>query len=125
MIEIKELVKYPVKYDGMTYIFDANGNMILMIRGFGRLSNKFPETAEEVQDDIGYFVAEAINEKLLQSRRRKTPPKLKCSYCDNVEERKNRNSKPSCANCKKERKRKRSVLYYLERKQKKLEIKEK
>ena len=61
---MEKLIKYPVKYDNMgTYIFDADNHMVLMIRGWGRLQY-LPE-AEEKQDEIGQFVADAINEKLL------------------------------------------------------------
>lgn len=61
--EMLKLLKYPVKYEsGGTYIFDADNHMVLMIRGWGRLQY-LPE-AEEKQDEIGQFVADAINEKL-------------------------------------------------------------
>lgn len=61
--EIRKLVKYPVRYDKWgTYIFDADSHMVLMIRGWGRLQY-LPE-AEAKQDEIGNFVAQAINDKL-------------------------------------------------------------
>ena len=60
--EIKKLVKYPVKYDGQMYIWDAECNMILQIRGWTRLS--YLENPEYKQDSIARFIADAINEKL-------------------------------------------------------------
>jgi len=51
--EIRELIKYPVKYDGAVYIWDANTNMILDF--------------DEVPDDVRELVAEAMNKKLLRT----------------------------------------------------------
>jgi len=62
--EIKKDIKLPVKYDGMTYVFDAEGKMVCQIRGYGYLSNKYPEHADDKQDAIGEMVAEAINKYL-------------------------------------------------------------
>ena len=59
---IKELIKYPVKVDMAGYVWDADGNMILMIRGWGRL--QYLPDGEKKQDDIGAFIVQAINEKL-------------------------------------------------------------
>ena len=58
---IRDLIKAPVKFQH-GYINDSEGNMITQIRGWGRL--QYLPDAEQKQDDIGEFVAEAINEKL-------------------------------------------------------------
>jgi len=42
---------------------DADSNTIANIRGWGRL--QYLPKGEETQDEIGKFVADAINEKLL------------------------------------------------------------
>lgn len=41
-------------------------NEVLSIRGWGAIQNMFPSItdAEEFQDELGKFIAEAINEKL-------------------------------------------------------------
>ena len=41
-------------------------NEVLSIRGWGAIQNMFPtiESAEEFQNELGKFIAEAINEKL-------------------------------------------------------------
>ena len=41
-------------------------NQVLSIRGWGVIQNMFPsiEDAEEFQDELGKFIADAINEKL-------------------------------------------------------------
>ena len=60
---MNELIKYPVRYDEHgQYIWDADNHMILSIRGWGRL--QYLENGAEKQDEIGQFVADAINEKL-------------------------------------------------------------
>lgn len=58
---MKDLIKAPVKYDH-GYIWDADGNMIAQVRGWGRL--QYLPNPEDKQDSIGQFVADAINEKL-------------------------------------------------------------
>jgi hypothetical protein len=56
------LIKSPVKYEqNGAMILDADGNHVLDIRGWGRLQHVEDGTA--IRDSIGYFVAEAINEK--------------------------------------------------------------
>ena len=54
--KIKDLIKYPVKYDKMMYFFDADNNMIAEIRGFGRLGDDI--------DVVAKFIVEAINKNL-------------------------------------------------------------
>ena len=41
-------------------------NQVLSIRGWGAIQNIFPDikTAEEFQDELGKFIAEAINDKV-------------------------------------------------------------
>jgi len=56
------LIKSPVRYDKYgTMIFDADNNHVLDIRGWGRL--QYIKDGASIQDAIGYFIAEAINEK--------------------------------------------------------------
>lgn len=65
---IKEVIKYPVKYDnGTGYFFDANDDVIAEVRGFGRF--QYMEEGTEKMDVIGYFIANAINEKLIREKR--------------------------------------------------------
>lgn len=59
--DVKKLIAYPVKFQ-IGKIFDANGDHILDIRGWGRL--QYMPTPETKQDAIGEWIAEAINEKL-------------------------------------------------------------
>ena len=85
--EIKEFIGF-AKYDewGGGYIWgnNLNGNQmiaqvndlpdsvymvvneVLSIRGWGAIQHMFPtiQNAEEFQDELGKFIAEAINEKL-------------------------------------------------------------
>lgn len=57
------MIKSPVRYERRgTYIFDADGNMVANVRGWGRIS--YMEDPEEKQDKMGEFIAQAINEKL-------------------------------------------------------------
>jgi hypothetical protein len=58
---MNDLIKFPVKLEH-GYIYDADGNMITQIRGWGRL--QYLENGEAKQDTIGQFVTDAINEKL-------------------------------------------------------------
>ena len=78
--EILHLYKAPFKYDGMGYIWDANGKMIAdsigesvpafaQVRGWGYLTgmgqggSAIPhDIAEEIQDEIGHMMAEALTE---------------------------------------------------------------
>ena len=56
-------IKHPVAYSDLgTYINDAEGKMIAGVRGWGWIQ-KLPDP-ENLQDDIGKFIAEAINEKI-------------------------------------------------------------
>lgn len=57
-----DLIKSPVRYEAMgTMMFDANNNHILDIRGWGRL--QYIKDGAAIQDSIGHFIADAINEK--------------------------------------------------------------
>lgn len=64
----------PVKYDGMTYFWGANNEMIadshadieddlLRIRGWGRIQyvKEEDKTPEELQDEAAHWIADAIN----------------------------------------------------------------
>lgn len=63
---IKDLIKYPLQpFNGYQKVFDADGNLLLDIRGWGRLEKQLgAKDAIQAQDDITKFVIEAINEKL-------------------------------------------------------------
>ena len=53
-------VKFPLRYDEYgQYIWDANGNIIAQIRGWGRLQKL--SNGEKVQDAIGHFFVETLN----------------------------------------------------------------
>lgn len=56
-------IKAPVRYSALgTYIYDADDKMIADVRGWGWIQ-KLPNP-EDTQDNIGNFIADAINEKL-------------------------------------------------------------
>ena len=58
-----EFIKGPVVYEKMgTMILDADNNLIVDIRGWGRF--QYMEDGEKKQDEMGQFIADAINEKL-------------------------------------------------------------
>lgn len=59
--DVNKLIKSPVEFV-RGYIHDAEGNVIMQVRGWGRL--QYLKNPEEKQDAIGRFVADAINEKL-------------------------------------------------------------
>lgn len=75
-MEVTKLIRGKVKYDkfGGQYfwITEPNGGsqMLAEMRGWGRIQNMFPMTeqgqkdAAKYQDEIGDFIAEAINEKI-------------------------------------------------------------
>lgn len=61
--EPSSLLACPVEYSSLgTYIFGADGLMIADVRGWGWIQKL--DNPEQVQDGIGEFIAEAINEKL-------------------------------------------------------------
>lgn len=56
-------IKFPVEYSSLgTYINDADGKMIADVRGWGWIQKL--EDPENLQDSIGVFIAQAINEKI-------------------------------------------------------------
>jgi len=65
-MERKKVLKYvalPVRCDDRgIYIFDANNEMIMEVRGWGRLGKLGAECGERVQKAIGDAFAEAFNE---------------------------------------------------------------
>ncbi len=62
--EVKKLIKFPVKCDDYgLYILDAEYNMIMQVRGWGRLQYLEEEKGIEAQKQIGNAFAEAFNEK--------------------------------------------------------------
>lgn len=63
MIKSIKNIKFPVEYSSLgTYINDADGKMIADVRGWGWIQKL--ENPEKTQDEIGEFIAKAINEKL-------------------------------------------------------------
>ena len=70
-MEPKDYIIGKVNYDpNSNYVFDSQKNIILEIRGWGRISGMFDDvgSAENFQDLVGKFIEEAINEKLKNSR---------------------------------------------------------
>ena len=60
-------IAYPVSYSDLgVYINDAQGKMIADIRGWGWME-KF-DNPEGLQDSVGRFIADAINEKLSEEQ---------------------------------------------------------
>lgn len=55
-------IKFPVVLNEyVPQIFDANGDLVVDIRGWGRL--QYLDNPEQSQDDIGKFIVDAMNEK--------------------------------------------------------------
>lgn len=72
---MKGLIKslYPVKYDDMVYIWSGNSKMLMdihvRIRGWGWMQYLTAKLYSknnnwEIQNEIGQFIAQAINEKI-------------------------------------------------------------
>lgn len=66
-------IKFPVVYSSLgTYIYDAEGKMIADVRGWGWIQKmKHPE---QVQDNMGQFIADAINEKYERDKQPRKEP---------------------------------------------------
>lgn len=65
-MNVKEWLKSGVHYDQSgAFIWTNNNRHVLDMRGWGELTHFFetPEEAVKFQDEIGEFVAQAINEK--------------------------------------------------------------
>lgn len=64
--ELMSVFSPPFKYDRSgTIILDSNGNSVVDIRGWGYLSNQLgPDAAINVQDHLGEFIANQLNENL-------------------------------------------------------------
>jgi hypothetical protein len=79
-MKVTDLINGKVEYDkfGGQYFWikepKGGSQMLAEMRGWGRIQNMFPmtkegqEKAEEYQDKIGDFIAEAINEKIERMR---------------------------------------------------------
>ena len=67
MLDAGQLLKHvalPVSCDEFgIYIFDANGDMVMQVRGWGRLSKLGEQCGANVQKAIGDAFAQAFNEK--------------------------------------------------------------
>ncbi len=70
--EIKQYMNGPVTFDeGSGMFFSGDRNMIAQVRGWGHIQNMFKkgndydlDAAAKFQDEIGRWIADAINEKL-------------------------------------------------------------
>lgn len=70
MIQVDKYVALPVHCDDHgIYIFDANGDMVMQVRGWGRLSKLGEQCGENVQKAIGDAFAQAFNEKYSEDGR--------------------------------------------------------
>ena len=53
---------FPLKYDNHgTYIFDAKDNMVLQMRGWGRLQYEEQGKGAEIQDTFANWVVDTLN----------------------------------------------------------------
>jgi len=75
-MDTAQILKYivlPVYCDDHgIYIFDANNNMILQVRGWGRLSKMGEQCGANMQKAIGDAFAQAFNEKYGEKRDEQT-----------------------------------------------------
>lgn len=63
---IKEVIAFPVRYDEYGQkIMDAKNQMVADVRGWGRI--QYMNDAEARQDEMGRFIADAINHRLSNS----------------------------------------------------------
>lgn len=61
-LKVENYIKFPVKFEpGCGMFFDANKKHIADVRGWGHLE-KLPD-AELIQDGIGFWIANAMNEQ--------------------------------------------------------------
>jgi hypothetical protein len=62
VIKLFDLIKPPFKADDHSlYIFDQNGFVCGMVRGWGVLQNY--ENGGDLQDELHKFISDAMNEK--------------------------------------------------------------
>lgn len=55
-----EELKLPIKFDKIGgYFFDADNRMIAQMRGWGWIQYK--ENPEQIQDEIGQYIADCVN----------------------------------------------------------------
>jgi len=58
--KVKDLYKAPFRFDEMGgYVFD-DGNMVLEVRGWGRI--QYLEDGQILQDQVGYLIANIMTE---------------------------------------------------------------
>lgn len=84
---IRSFLSKSVSYDPLlTSILTDDNRMVLDIRGWGQIKNLFAThlEAEFFQDEIGGFVAEAINEKLNRANNKKTTLKVTKNQLNNL-----------------------------------------
>ena len=66
-MKINEVFKFPLKYDDYGQsILDKNNSKVLDIRGWGHIQY-LDEEPEKIQDDIGEYICQLINEDVKQN----------------------------------------------------------
>ena len=62
------IIKYPVYYDSFgQMIFDKDNNLVCDIRCWGHI--QYLTDPEKKQDDMGQFITDAINDKLMKLKK--------------------------------------------------------
>lgn len=62
-MKINEVYKFPLKYDDYGQkIFDQDNVLVVEVRGWGHIQY-LGKNPEQLQDEIGQFICDAINEK--------------------------------------------------------------
>ena len=65
--KIIDIIKYPVEYSNIgVYIYDNSNKMIADVRGWGWIQKL--DDGRLIQDEMGEFIAEAINEKIMREK---------------------------------------------------------
>ena len=71
-MKVEDFLKDTKYYPDGGYFFSGEfqSRMVAMIRGWGEIQYLFEDQkdAEKFQDEIGYFIADAINEKLNKAK---------------------------------------------------------
>ncbi len=61
---IASQIAFPIHCDEHgEYLFDADGNMVMEVRGWGRLSKRGPDFATTAMKEIGDAFADAFNKE--------------------------------------------------------------
>lgn len=62
LLQVLNEIKFPVRYDDSGIIMDADGKMLLQVRGWGWIQY-LKGNSEKMQDDFGKKIADLINDK--------------------------------------------------------------